>query len=74
MHKNKTKWAKRKQTLVFDDLFLQDGSFTLFGFQVRAHLRVLIVGHAPPSILILWKEESQTLFGLLGASSRKIST
>src|SRR3954470_5370197 len=27
---------KRKQTLVFDDMFLQDGSFTLFGFNICA--------------------------------------
>ena len=60
--------------LALDDLFLQEGSFTLFSFQVRAHPMVLVIGHAPPSILVLWKEENQTLFGLLGASSRKIST
>ena len=46
---------KEKQTLALGDLFLQEGSFTLFGFQVHAHLLVLLVGHAPPSILILWK-------------------
>ena len=55
--------------LALGDLFLQEGSFTLFGFQVRMHLMVLLVGHASPSILILWKEKL-ALLSLLGASSR----
>src|SRR3954470_24169272 len=47
---------KRKQTLALGDLFLQEDSFTLFIFQVCAHLLILVVGHAPPSILVLWKK------------------
>ena len=60
---------KEKQTLALGDLFLQEGSFTLFGFQRRTHLLEFLIGDASPSILILWKE-NLTLFSLLGASSR----
>ena len=72
---NQVGMRKRKQTLALGDLFLQEGSFTLFSFQVYAHLLVLVIGHAPPSTLVLWKNvKVKTLFGLLGASSRKFST
>src|SRR3954462_86866 len=42
------KMPKRKHTVALGDLFLQEGSFTLFSFQVCAHLLVLVIGHAPP--------------------------
>src|SRR3954469_2475947 len=53
---NQVGMRKRKQTLALRDLFLQEGSFTLFSFQVCAHILILVVGHAPPSFLVLWKK------------------
>src|SRR3954468_12786304 len=53
---NQVRMRKRKQTLALGDLFLQEGSFTLFSFQICVHLLILVVGHAPPSILVLWKK------------------
>src|SRR3954464_14484377 len=53
---NQVGMRKGKQTLALGDLFLQEGSFTLFSFQVCAHFLVLVVGHAPTSILVLWKK------------------
>src|SRR3954465_1276328 len=53
---NQVRMRKRKQTLALGDLFLQEGSFTLFSFQVCVHLLVLVIGHAPPSTLVLWKK------------------
>src|SRR3954465_9916220 len=40
--KVRRKCSKRKETLVFDDLFLQDGNFTLFSFKIYAHLLILV--------------------------------
>src|SRR3954463_11236125 len=45
---NQVGMRKRKQALALGDMFLQEDSFTLFSFQVCAHLLVLVVGHAPP--------------------------